>query len=345
MLQPSRKTDIRSLTYEKLLEFMKELGEPSYRAAQVFSWLHEKLAVSFDEMTNLPKSLRAKLEESCILKNLKTVAVQESAKDATRKYLFELFDGNTIESVFMKYSFGNSVCVSSQVGCAMGCKFCASTVNGCVRNLSASEILSQVYEIQKHTGQRISHVVMMGMGEPLLNYASVVDFVRIVSAENALHISQRNITISTCGLPGAIENLSRESLKVTLAVSLHAPDDEIRRRLMPVAERFSMESVLDACRVYFDNTGRRLTFEYCLIGGVNDSAACALKLSKKLKGLNAHVNLIPVNPTESSLKAPKEADVEKFRAILEEAKIPVTRRRELGRDIDGACGQLKRRMS
>ena len=345
MFQPSQKTDIRSLTFEKLSDFIKELGEPAFRARQIFTWLHKKLACSFDEMTDLPKSLREKLKESCILKNLRIITVQKSKTDGTRKYLFELYDGNTIESVFMKYSFGSSVCVSSQVGCAMGCAFCASTVNGCVRNLSTSEILSQVYEIQKDTKERISHVVMMGMGEPLLNYANVVDFVRIASDENALHISQRNITISTCGLPGPVENLSRESLKITLAVSLHAPDDEIRKKIMPVAKKYSMDRVLEACGVYFENTGRRLTFEYCLIGGVNDSPECARKLSKVLKGLNAHVNLIPVNPTENDIAPSKEADIRKFQEILEAAHIQVTRRRQLGRDIDGACGQLKRRMS
>lgn len=344
ILQPSEKIDIRSLGPDELAEYMESIGQPSYRAGQVFSWLHGKLASSFDEMSNLPKTLRERLKEECTLKELSIKTVQVSKTDGTRKYLFKLYDGNTIESVFMKYSFGNSVCVSSQVGCAMGCAFCASTIDGCVRNLSTSEILSQVYEIRKDTGERVSHVVVMGMGEPLLNYSNIVGFVRILSNENALHISQRNITISTCGIAPAIKRLSEESLKITLALSLHAPDDEIRRKIMPVASRYPMEEVLEACSVFFKNTGRRVTFEYCLIGGVNDSKECALGLSKRLKGMNAHVNLIPVNPTENNISASSEKHIEEFKAALEKNGIAVTRRRELGRDIDGACGQLKRRM-
>ena len=344
MSQLSEKTDIRSLTYEEMCAFIKELNEPSYRAGQIFSWFHRKLAASFDEMTDIPKALREKLKSSCELKNLKIAAVQESALDGTRKYLFELYDGNTIESVFMKYSFGNSVCVSSQVGCAMGCVFCASGLSGCARNLSASEILSQVYEIQKDTGQRISHIVMMGMGEPLANYDNTVRFVRLVSAENSLHISQRNITISTCGLPGPIRKLSAESLKITLAVSLHAPDDAVRTKIMPVAKIYPIEDVIDACREYYKNTLRRLTFEYCLIGKINDSDECAQKLAKRLKGLNAHVNLIPVNPTENDLTPSSKDQIKRFKEILEQRNIQVTIRRRMGRDIDGACGQLKRRM-
>ena len=342
--QPSEKIDIASFGLKELSAYIKSIGQPSYRAGQIFSWLHRKLVSSFDEMSDLPKALRERLKAECILKIPAVRTVQISKTDGTRKYLFELYDGNTIESVFMKYSFGNSVCVSSQVGCAMGCIFCASAIGGCVRNLSTSEILSQVYEISKDTGERISHVVMMGMGEPLLNYSNVVDFVRILSNENALHISQRNITISTCGIAPAIKRLSGESLKITLALSLHAPDDEIRRKIMPVASRYPMEEVLEACRVYFNNTGRRVTFEYCLIGGVNDSKECALRLSGRLKGMNAHVNLIPVNPTENNISASGRKNTEEFMAVLEKNGIAVTKRRELGRDIDGACGQLKRRM-
>ena len=342
--QPSEKIDIASFGLEELSAYIKSIGQPSYRAGQIFSWLHRKLVSSFDEMSDLPKALRERLKAECILKIPAVRTVQISKTDGTRKYLFELYDGNTIESVFMKYSFGNSVCVSSQVGCAMGCIFCASAIGGCVRNLSTSEILSQVYEISKDTGERISHVVMMGMGEPLLNYSNVVGFVRILSNENALHISQRNITISTCGIAPAIKRLSGESLKITLALSLHAPDDEIRRKIMPVASRYPMEEVLEACRVYFNNTGRRVTFEYCLIGGVNDSKECALRLSGRLKGMNAHVNLIPVNPTENNISASGRKNTEEFMAVLEKNGIAVTKRRELGRDIDGACGQLKRRM-
>lgn len=342
--QHSEKTDIRSLTFEEMGEFVKSLGEPSYRGGQLFSWLHEKLAESFDEMTNLPKSIREKLKESCELKNLKVKTVQRSKIDGTEKFLFELYDGNYIESVLMRYSYGNSVCVSSQVGYAMGCRFCASTIDGCVRNLSASEILSQIYKIQKETGQRVSHVVVMGMGEPLVNYGNVTDFVRILSHENALHISQRNITISTCGIAPAIIKLGKESLKVTLALSLHAPNDTIRKSIMPIADKYSMDEVLSACRTYFESTGRRVTFEYCLIGGVNDSRECARELAVRLRGMGAHVNLIPVNPTEKNMVPSDERSISNFKNILEGAHITVTRRRELGRDIDGACGQLKRRI-
>lgn len=345
MLVSSQKTDIRSLDLKALEELMKELDQPGYRAGQIFSWFHKKLARSFDEMTDIPAQLRQSLDGSCILKNLEIITVQRSKTDGTRKYLFGLYDGNTIESVFMKYSFGNSVCISTQVGCAMGCAFCASTKDGCVRNLSISEMLSQVYEIQRDTGERISHVVLMGMGEPLLNYENTVGFVKTITDENSLHISTRNITISTCGLPGRIERLSKEGLKITLAVSLHAPNDEIRKKIMPVAKKYSIDEVFAACKTYFENTGRRITFEYCLIGGLNDMPACAKELSVRLKGMNAHVNLICVNPTENKFSSPKEADIDRFIKILEDKNIQTTRRRQLGRDIDGACGQLKRRMS
>ncbi|MBR6349744.1 MAG: 23S rRNA (adenine(2503)-C(2))-methyltransferase RlmN, partial [Lachnospiraceae bacterium] len=254
----------------------------------------------------------------------------------------KLFDDNLIESVMMRYKHGNSVCVSSQVGCAMGCSFCASTLGGLVRNLSAGEILGQIYEIQKETGERVSNVVVMGMGEPMANYGNVMDFVRILSDENSLHISQRNITISTCGLVPQIIALSNEGLKITLALSLHAPNDEIRRRIMPIANKYSIDEILDACRTYFDNTGRRVTFEYCLIDGVNDLPAHARELAGRLKGMNAHVNLIPVNPTpENNYGQAKEKDIQVFKDILEEGGITTTRRREMGRDISGACGQLR----
>ena len=340
-----QKTDIRSLDMSGLKELMEELGQPLYRAAQIFSWLHKKLVRSFDEMTDLPKDLRQELDRKCILKNLEILKVQRSKTDGTAKYLFRLYDGNTIESVFMKYSFGNSVCISTQVGCAMGCAFCASTIDGCARNLSISEMLSHVYEIQRDTKERISHIVLMGMGEPLLNYENTVGFIRLITDENSLHMSTRNITISTCGLPGAIERLSREGLKITLAVSLHAPNDNIRKKIMPVANKYSIDEILCACNTYFKNTGRRLTFEYCLIGGLNDSPECARELSKRLRGMNAHVNLIPVNPTENNFPSSKEADIERFKKILEGSNIQVTRRRQLGRDVGGSCGQLKRRMS
>lgn len=340
--QSSEKIDIRSLTSEKLLEMALQMGQPKYRAGQLFAWLHNKCVNSFDEMSNLPASFREELKDKCVIRNLEQVRVQVSKADGTRKYLFKLFDDNLIESVMMRYKHGNSVCVSSQVGCAMGCSFCASTLGGLVRNLSAGEILGQIYEIQKETGERVSNVVVMGMGEPMANYGNVMDFVRILSDENSLHISQRNITISTCGLVPQIIALSNEGLKITLALSLHAPNDEIRRRIMPIANKYSIDEILDACRTYFDNTGRRVTFEYCLIDGVNDLPAHARELAGRLKGMNAHVNLIPVNPTpENNYGQAKEKDIQVFKDILEEGGITTTRRREMGRDISGACGQLR----
>ena len=340
--QSSEKNDIRSLTSEKLTEMVMQMGQPKYRAGQLFAWLHNKCVNSFDEMSNLPASFREELKDRCVIRNLEQVRVQVSKADGTRKYLFRLFDDNLIESVMMRYKHGNSVCVSSQVGCAMGCSFCASTLGGLVRNLSAGEILGQIYEIQKETGERVSNVVVMGMGEPLANYGNVMDFVRILSDENSLHISQRNITISTCGLVPQIIALSNEGLKITLALSLHAPNDEIRRRIMPIANKYSIEEILDACGTYFDNTGRRVTFEYCLIDGVNDLPAHARELAGRLKGMNAHVNLIPVNPTpENNYGQAKEKDIQVFKDILEQGGITTTRRREMGRDISGACGQLR----
>ena len=340
----SQKIDIKSLQYNALQELVKDLGQPKYRAGQIFSWLHEKGVRSFEEMTNLPESLRKELSEKCDIVNITKKKVLTSSIDGTKKYLFELQDGHLIESVMMRYKHGNSVCVSSQVGCAMGCSFCASTLNGCVRDLRASEILDQVYEIQKDIGERVSNIVIMGMGEPLINYDHVVGFVRIVSAENALHISQRNITISTCGIIPAIIKLSGERLKVTLALSLHAPNDRIRRKIMPVAKKYAIEDVLSACDTYFEETGRRVTFEYCLIDQVNDREEHAKELAGLLKGRNAHVNLIPVNPTpENNDGAVKEKDIMAFQKILEKEGITVTRRREMGRDISGACGQLVRR--
>ncbi len=340
----SKKIDIKSLQYSQLKELMAQMGQKAFRAEQIFTWLHQKLVNSFDEMTNLSSDLRKELDEKFEIRTVKKKNVLTSEIDGTKKYLFELCDGNLIESVMMPYKHGNSVCVSSQVGCAMGCSFCASTLNGCVRDLTASEILSQVYEIQKDIGQRISNVVIMGMGEPLINYDNVVGFVRLISDELTLHISQRNITISTCGIVPAIMKLAKEELKITLALSLHAPNDNIRKKIMPVANKFAIEEVIGACDEFFNETGRRVTFEYCLIDGVNDKEEHAKELSTLLKGKNAHVNLIPVNPTpENNYGAAKEKDIKEFQRILEENNITTTRRREMGRDISGACGQLVRR--
>lgn len=339
-----QKTDIKSLYPEEMKEFILSLGQPAYRAAQVSDWIHKHFINDYDEMNNIPVALRKLLREKSELKNAVRKKVLISEIDGTRKYLFEMNDHSLVESVMMRYSHGNSVCVSSQVGCAMGCRFCASTINGLKRNLSASEILSQVYEIQKDTGERVSNVVIMGMGEPLANYDNVLRFIRLVSSENTLHISQRNITISTCGIVPAVIRLSKESLKCTLALSLHAPNDAIRRTLMPVAEKYTIKEILHACDLYFKETGRRVTFEYCLIDGVNDKKCHAQELAALLKGKNAHVNLIPVNPTpENNFGEAGEHDITVFRNVLEQNGITVTRRREMGRDISGACGQLVRR--
>lgn len=338
--------DIKSLSIQELTTKITDMGFPGYRADQIFSWLHKSLVKDFDEMTNLPLKLRELLKTRFELLNVKIKEVYISKIDGTRKYLFELNDGSLIESVLMMYHHGNSVCVSSQVGCDMGCRFCASTIDGCLRNLKPSEILSQVYEIQKDTGVRVSNIVVMGMGEPLINYDNVMKFVRLISDENALHISQRNITISTCGILPNIVRMADESLSVTLAISLHAPNDSIRQGIMPVAKKYPIKGIIDASKYYFNKTGRRVTFEYCLIGGVNDSKENALELAELLKGMNAHVNLIPLNPTPGNdFDVLSDKSFSMFYNTLKDKKIQVTKRREMGRDINGACGQLVRRQN
>jgi len=337
------KTDLKSLALEELEGELEGKGLKAFRARQVFQWVHEKLADSFEEMTSLPKDMRQQLFLDYELVTLKKKDVEVSKIDGTRKYLFGLPDGNVIESVLMKYKHGNSVCVSSQVGCRMGCRFCASTLDGLERNLRPSEMLDQVYRIQKDTGERVSHVVVMGTGEPLDNYDSLVRFIRLLSDERGLGISQRNITVSTCGIVPGILRLAEEGLAVTLALSLHAPNDEVRRGLMPVANMYALKDVLSACRTYYKKTGRRLTFEYSLVKGVNDGLYQAQALAKLLKGRQGHVNLIPVNPIKE--RAYVQSDrraVEEFKLYLEKNGINVTIRREMGRDINGACGQLRR---
>ena len=336
--------DLCSLSQDELKSYLVELGEPGFRAKQVFSWLHQKKAAGFEEMSNLPKSLREKLAERASLPGLKREVVQVSKTDGTQKYLFSLPDGNMIESVLMRYSYGNSVCISSQVGCRMGCRFCASTVDGLARNLTAGEMLAQVYEIEKELGERISNVVVMGSGEPMDNYDNVVRFIRLLSDKDGLNISQRSITVSTCGLVPEIRRFAEEELQVTLALSLHAADDATRQRLMPIANRYALSDVLDASAYYFEKTGRRVSFEYSLVAGVNDTPEEAKKLLALLRRRKGHVNLIPVNPVvERSLKEPSLAAIHRFRDALERAGINVTIRKEMGRDIDGACGQLRRR--
>jgi len=336
--------DLCSLSQSELGAYLKELGEPGFRAKQLFSWLHQKKAQQFDEMSNLPKSLRESLKEHARLPGLVQEVVQVSKNDGTEKYLFSLPDGNMIESVLMRYNYGNSVCISSQVGCRMGCRFCASTVDGLARNLTAGEMLAQVYAIERKIGERVSNVVVMGSGEPMDNYDNVVRFIRLLSEKDGLNISQRNITVSTCGLVPEIRRFADEKLQVTLALSLHAADDATRQRLMPIANRYALCDVLDACAYYFEKTGRRVSFEYSLVAGVNDTPAEAAKLIALLRHRKGHVNLIPVNPVvERSLKEPSLAAVHRFRDTLEQNGINVTIRKEMGRDIDGACGQLRRR--
>lgn len=336
--------DIKSMTLEEVKLLVEELGEKSFRAAQLYQWLHEKLAESYEEMLNLPVDFRRRLGELKPLVKLRTVQVQESAQDGTRKYLFELPDGNLVESVWMKYHHGNSICISSQVGCRMGCRFCASTLDGLERNLLPSEMLEQIYCIVRHTGERVSNIVVMGTGEPLDNYEHLLRFIRLITVRGGLNISQRNITVSTCGLVPQIKRLAQEKPQITLALSLHAPFDEKRRELMPIANRYSLTEVIEACRYYAEQTGRRVTFEYALVAGVNDSKEDAAALERLLKPLNCHVNLIPVNPIkEREYRQSARTHIEAFKKHLEKNKINVTIRREMGRDIDGACGQLRRR--
>ncbi len=336
--------DIKSMTLTELEEQMKQMGEKSFRAKQLYEWMHVKLARGFDEMSNLPLSLRDQCKTQYEYTAVKEVRMQESAIDGTRKYLFELKDGSLVESVFMRYKHGNSVCISSQVGCRMGCTFCASTLDGWERNLTASEMLDQIYAITLLTGERVSNVVVMGTGEPLDNYENLLRFIHLLTDEKGLHISQRNVTVSTCGLVPKMYDLAKEGLQITLALSLHATTDEKRRRLMPIANKYSIAELMQACGYYFEQTGRRLTFEYSLVGGVNDTAQDAGELIALVKPLNCHVNLIPVNPIkERDYVQSKEQAIHAFKNKLEKNGINVTIRREMGRDIDGACGQLRRR--
>ncbi|MCR4757672.1 MAG: 23S rRNA (adenine(2503)-C(2))-methyltransferase RlmN [Butyrivibrio sp.] len=338
------KIDIKSLSLSELEDSIKELGEPKFRAKQLYEWMHVKKARSYDEMTNISKSLKEKCIEHYDYTALQVVDVQKSKIDDTQKFLFGLSDGNVIESVFMKYKFGNSVCISSQVGCRMGCRFCASTIDGVVRNLEPSEMLDQIYAISRETGEKISRVVVMGSGEPLDNYDNLLKFIKLLTDENGMNMGQRNLTVSTCGIVPNIYRLADEELSINLALSLHASNNEKRKKLMPIAEKYSIDEVLDACRAYFDKTGRQLTFEYSLVSGVNDTDEDAAELSKLLEGINAVVNLIPVNPIkERDFKPTDRSGALAFKNKLEKSRINVTIRREMGRDIDGACGQLRRR--
>ena len=338
------KKDIASYSFEELQEEMLAIGEKGFRSRQIYSWIHEKLVDDFEEMTNLPKTLRQKLETAYEIRRAEMEKRQISKIDGTNKFLFCLKDGNMVESVLMKYKHGNSVCISSQVGCRMGCRFCASTLDGLERNLTPSEMLRQVYQIQKITGERVSNIVIMGTGEPLDNYDNFLKFIHMVSDEHGLNISQRNITASTCGIVPNIRRLAEEKLQITLALSLHGSNQEKRRSLMPVANKYELHEVLEACDYYFEKTGRRITFEYSLVHGVNDTPEDAKELMGILKDRNCHLNLIPVNPIkERNYEKPDKKSAENFKNKLEKNGINVTIRREMGSDIDGACGQLRRK--
>ena len=336
-------TDIKSMTERQLADFFKNMGQPAFRAKQVFTWLHRGVR-SFDEMTDLSKPLRAQLAETCFI-TAPTVARKQTSKlDGTVKYLWELADGNCIETVLMQYHHGNTVCISSQVGCRMGCAFCASTIAGKVRDLRPSELLDQVLFTQLDSGLPVSNIVLMGTGEPLDNYDNVVQFLRLVSCPEGLNIGMRHISLSTCGLVPRIRELSQLDFQLTLSISLHAPNNKIRSTIMPVNNKYPVEELIRACRDYFAATGRRISFEYAMIAGVNDSDGCARELAALLRGLMCHINLIPLNHVEGSPLAPSSREtIRRFQEILQKKGFNVTVRRSLGGDIDASCGQLRRK--
>ena len=335
------KQQLKNLTLEEMQEWIEDMGEKKFRALQIFRRIYEGVS-SFDEMTELPRQLRSRLGECAQIDSLQQIKRQISAKDGTRKYLFRVEGGAAIESVFMKYRYGNTACLSSQAGCRMRCSFCASGAAGLQRNLNAGEIVDQMISMSRDTGERIGHIVVMGTGEPFDNYDELIRAVRILHDRNGPGISLRNITVSTCGLPEKILRFAREMPQVNLAVSLHAADDETRRELMPVASAYSMKELLDVCRQYTELTRRRITFEYALIEGKNDAEQEARKLAAILKGMLCHVNLIPLNRVEEiGFSGSARRKAEKFAEILQERGIPATIRRELGSDISAACGQLR----
>ena len=334
---------LRSMTLPELQSLFKELGQPAFRAKQVFVWLHKGVR-TYDEMTNLPKTLRDMLEQQYPLLTPRVVRKQESQKDGTIKYLWELSDGNCVETGLMRYHYGNTVCISTEVGCRMGCAFCASTLGGLVRRLEPYEMLDQVLFTQVDSGLPVSHIVLMGIGEPLDNFDNVMRFLELVNSPDGMNISMRHISLSTCGLVPGIDKLAEKKLQLTLSVSLHAPTDEIRNTIMPVNKAYPVEELLSACRRYYERTGRRISFEYAMINGVNDTPEAAKTLLRKLKGLPAHMNLIPLNHVEESpLKPSTKQAVRQFQEMLEQGGIPATVRRTLGSDIDASCGQLRRK--
>ena len=337
------KQDLKSMNYAEISQVLKEMGEPAFRAKQVFTWLHKGVR-SFDEMTNLPKGLRDQLSENYPINAPKVVRKQESKKDGTIKYLWQLSDGNCVETVLMRYNYGNTVCISTEVGCAMGCAFCASTIGGLVRRLEPFEMLDEVLFTQIDSGLPISRIVLMGIGEPLDNFDNVLRFLELVNSEAGMNISMRHISLSTCGLIPKIDALAERKLQISLAISLHGPNNEIRSKIMPVNRAYPIEDLLEACRRYFAATGRRIHFEYAMIDGVNDRPEDAKEILRRMKGLPAHFNLIPLNHVEESpLKPSSKAAVAAFQKILEDGGITATVRRTLGGDIDASCGQLRRK--
>ena len=334
---------LKSMTQSEIGTVLKELGQPAFRAKQVFSWLHKGVK-SYEEMTNLPKSLRDVLAEKYPLNIPQVVRKQESKKDGTIKYLWQLSDGNCVETVLMRYHYGNTVCISTEVGCRMGCAFCASTIGGLVRKLEPYEILDQVLFTQVESGQPVSHIVLMGIGEPLDNFDNVMRFLELVNSPDGMNISMRHISLSTCGLVPMIDKLAEKKLQISLAISLHGPNDEIRNKIMPVNKAYPIDELLAACHRYYAATSRRIHFEYAMIDGLNDRECDAKELLRRLKGLQAHVNMIPLNHVEESpLKPSSRQAVQRFQKILEDGGIPATVRRTLGGDIDASCGQLRRK--
>lgn len=337
------KKDIVSMSFDELSSELKNMGLPAFRAKQIYDWLHKKLVSSFEEMTNISKDLIAKLNDNFVIFGCSIEKKLVSSYDNTVKYLFVLPDGEYLECVVMDYKYGYTICVSTQVGCKMGCAFCASGIGGFKRQLLPSEILGQIYAAQRDLGVRISRIVLMGMGEPLDNFDNVMKFLELVSDERGLNIGMRHISLSTSGIVPRINDLLDRRLQLTLSVSLHAPNDEIRSKIMPVNNKWSVSELLSACRRYADVTSRRISFEYAMMQGVNDSAECAAELAAKLRGILCHVNLIPANEVpEKGHKRSNDADIEKFKAILEKAGHTVTIRRTLGSDINASCGQLRR---
>ncbi|TJX16170.1 23S rRNA (adenine(2503)-C(2))-methyltransferase RlmN [Tissierella creatinini] len=339
------KIEINSLTLQELKSFMQDIGEKPFRGEQVFSYFNRNLKLDISELNLLPIELRKTLIDIVVVNHIDLLERFDSKLDKTNKYLFRLEDGNIIESVFMEYKHGNTACISTQVGCKMGCAFCASTKDGLIRHLSPAEMVNQVYMMEKDKGLEISNIVLMGSGEPLDNYDKVLKFIDIIHDEKGHNISLRNITLSTCGLVPKIYDLAKENLPITLSISLHSPFDEERMKIMPIAKRYKLKELLEACKYYGDSNNRRITFEYTLIEGVNDGEREVDELSKILKGINAHINLIPLNPIkEYNKERPERTNVERFQKMLLRRNLPATIRREMGSDISASCGQLRRRV-